>query len=258
MLTLNAVAADGTNLPQRGFFRDATGQRWNYVLLNLRPANTLTAPGQLAQTWLLAQEQPQLGEVWSVLGSQLLLAGGLAMGIALILAYILARSVARPVDRLARAADEIARGNYDHQVPVAGTPELARLAERFNTMAAEVRQARQMQRDFLANVSHDLKTPLTTIQGWTQAILDGAVQGPDGAQSAARIINAEARRMSRMVADLLDLAKLESGQAPMECISVDPAGLLRQAAELDAIPGRRSPGGPARGDGRAALRAGRP
>ncbi len=225
----------------QGMFLDAGNGRWNYIIMT--PPRQAAAPektpvpgsdadtvAQGAVTWVLAQRPPQLGEVWSGVGRQLLLAGALALLVALVLGAVLARSVALPVDRLSRAADEIARGNYAYQVPVAGTSELAHLAERFNAMAADVRNAHQMQRDFLTNVSHDLKTPLTTIQGFSQAILDGAVQGPQGAEGAARIINTESRRMARMVSDLLDLARLESGQTPLERTPLDPAGLLHQAA----------------------------
>jgi signal transduction histidine kinase len=224
---------------EQGTFLDAGHGRWNYVIMTPpRPAVTPDNPPPAggdnpppgALTWVLAQRPPLLSEVWSGLGRQLLLAGGLAVLVALALAALLARSVALPVDRLSRASDEIARGNYTVQVPVGGSSELAHLAERFNAMTAEVRHAHQMQRDFLANVSHDLKTPLTAIQGFSQAILDGAVQGPEGATGAARIINTEARRMARMVSDLLDLARLESGQTPLERTLLDPSGLLHQAA----------------------------
>jgi signal transduction histidine kinase len=228
---------------EQGMFLDAANRRWNYIIMtpprqppsplpdNPPPGTDGTenpAPGPL--TWVLAQRPPQIPDVWGALGRQLLLAGALALLVAVALGALLARSVALPVDRLSRAADEIARGNYAYQVQVNGSSELARLAERFNAMAAEVRTAHQMQRDFLANVSHDLKTPLTAIQGFSQAILDGAVQGQDGTTGAARIINTEARRMARMVSDLLDLARLESGQTALERTPVDPAGLLHQAA----------------------------
>jgi signal transduction histidine kinase len=232
-------AAAGT-APEQGTFLDPGNGRWNYIIMAPPrqappdpPPPGSTDAETLAQTpltWVLAQRPPQLGEVWSGVGRQLLLAGALALLVALVLAALLARSVAQPVDRLSRAADEIARGNYAYQVPVDGTSELAHLAERFNAMAAEVRAAHQMERDFLANVSHDLKTPLTTIQGFSQAILDRAVQGPEGTESAARLINTEARRMTRMVSDLLDLARLESGQTPLERTPIDPSGLLHQAA----------------------------
>jgi signal transduction histidine kinase len=228
---------------EQGMFLDGANRRWNYIIMT-PPRSPQPAPrdnpppvsggtdnlAPTALTWVLAQRPPQLPDVWGALGRQLLLAGALALLVAVALGALLARSVALPVDRLSRAADEIARGNYTYQVRVDGSSELAHLAERFNAMAAEVRTAHQMQRDFLANVSHDLKTPLTAIQGFSQAILDGAVQGPDGATSAARIINTEARRMARMVSDLLDLARLESGQAALERTPVDPAGLLHQAA----------------------------
>ena len=229
-LTLDHTPPVGKNLAQ-GHFTDRAGDLWYYVLVAPRILQDKDKNGKLSQVdWVLAQRPSPLGELWEDLRGELLLAGGLALLLGVVLALLLARSVTQPIQRLSHATGEIARGNYEYQVPVSGSGELAQLAERFNLMAAEVRQAHQMERDFLANVSHDLKTPLTSIQGFSQAMLDGAVQGPDGQLAAARIINAEARRMSRMVADLLDLAKLESGQTPLDPTPLDPSSLLHQAA----------------------------
>jgi signal transduction histidine kinase len=79
-------------------------------------------------------------------------------------------------------------------------------------MTAQVKATQYAQRDFVANVSHDLKTPLTAISGWSQAMLDGTAVSPQEQQQAATIIYQEAERMQRMVNQLLDLARLESGQ----------------------------------------------
>ena len=97
------------------------------------------------------------------------------------------------------------------------------MAESFNSMSAQVAATRQAQRDFVANVSHDLKTPVTSIQGWSQALLDGTAVSPADQTQAANIIYSEAERMGRMVAQLLDLAKIESGQLQLNRSPVDLA-----------------------------------
>jgi signal transduction histidine kinase len=131
---------------------------------------------------------------------------------AVLLAWLIARSVARPLQAMAGAAEAIAQGEYDHQLSLEGPEEVQRMAASFNSMSAQVSTTRQAQRDFVANVSHDLKTPVTSIQGWSQALLDGTAVSSTDQTQAANIIYSEAERMGRMVAQLLDLAKIESGQ----------------------------------------------
>jgi len=85
-------------------------------------------------------------------------------------------------------------------------------------------------RDLLANVSHELKTPLTSIQGFSQALEEGAISSPEEYQEAGRIINEETQRMRRLVDDLIELSRLESGQAVVEREPVDLANVLRGCA----------------------------
>src|SRR6185436_7076299 len=106
-------------------------------------------------------------------------------------------------------------GNLDQTAPVHGPQEVKTVAIAFNQMAAQVNSTREAQRDFLANVTHDLKTPLTSIQGFSQAIMDGVASNPAAAQRAAQIIHDEAGRLTRMVHELLDLAKIEAGRFSM-------------------------------------------
>lgn len=169
-----------------------------------------------------AQPEPTAGEFFNEYFLRpLLYAGVLAVLLAVLLAIIIARSVARPLGTMAGAAEAIARGDYDQRVPQEGPDEVQRVAGSFNSMAAQVKATQQAQRDFVANVSHDLKTPLTAISGWSQALLDGAADAPEERQRAAETIHVEAERMSRLVNELLDLARLESGQMQMTMQRVD-------------------------------------
>jgi signal transduction histidine kinase len=129
------------------------------------------------------------------------------------------------------ATEEIARGNYDQTLDITSPDEVGRLAASFNTMAREVRASRQAQRDFVANVSHELKTPLTSIQGFSQAILDGTADDEVNRHRAMEIISNEANRMSRLVDELLDLARIESGQIKMLREPVDLAKILESCVE---------------------------
>ncbi|MGH2449219.1 MAG: sensor histidine kinase [Chloroflexota bacterium] len=119
-------------------------------------------------------------------------------------------SLSRPLARIIGATERVAKGDYDARVPEHGAGEIATLGRRFNDMAGRVQESSQILKDFVANVSHDLRTPLTMVSGFSQALLDGAADA-SGVHSAATVINEEAARMERLVDDLLQLTRLESG-----------------------------------------------
>jgi signal transduction histidine kinase len=174
-----------------------------------------------------AQPEPQPGQFFGEFFVRpLVIAGLMAFVLAIILALAITRSVADPLRKMAGAAEAIALGDYDQQLPLQGPDEVRRVATSFNTMAAEVEAARQTQRDFVANVSHDLKTPITSIGGWSQALLDGTASTPAEQRRAAETIHDEARRMSRMVNELLDLTRIETGQLQLGRQLVDVGQVL--------------------------------
>ena len=149
---------------------------------------------------LLRQQRSLLsGYVWGLLIAAA--AGGLLAAVA---AFLLARRIARPVDRVSAAARSLTRGTHPEPVPVEGAAEIATLAVAFNDLAAQLRQAQEAERNFLLSVSHELKTPLTAIRGYAEAVEDGAVDP----REAAAIVASEARRLERLVRDLLDLARM--------------------------------------------------
>ena len=156
----------------------------------------------------------------------ILLSGALALLVSVILAFGFAGWVARPLQRAANAAKAVARGDYEQHVPVKGPDEVQTVARSFNLMATQVKATNQAQRDFVGNVSHDLKTPLTSIRGWSQSLLDGTAVTEAEQQRAAGIIYNEAERMQRLVDQLLDLARIESGQLELVQDLVDLQQLL--------------------------------
>ena len=156
----------------------------------------------------------------------ILVGGVLALIVSVALAFGIAGWVARPLQRAASAAKAVARGDYEQRVPVTGPDEVQTVARSFNMMATQVKATNQAQRDFVGNVSHDLKTPLTSIRGWSQSLLDGTAVTEAEQQRAAGIIHNEAERMQRMVDQLLDLARIESGQLELVQAPVDLHQLL--------------------------------
>ncbi len=166
------------------------------------------------------------------LAPRLLVAGGAALLLALALVLLLSRSVTRPLTQLAGAAEDIAAGNYSRRVGIRGPDEIGLLGASFDRMAEAVEKARRVQRDFLANVSHELKTPLTSLIGFSQALIDGSLKTDGEQRRAAEIVHEESERVLRMAQELLDLARVEAGTISLHITAVDLAGQLEQELEI--------------------------
>jgi len=163
---------------------------------------------------------------------RLFLAGGVALLLAVTLALLASRAMARPLSELASAAEDVAAGNYSRRVRLDGRDEIGVVGSAFNRMAEAVERARAQQRDFLANVSHELKTPLTSLIGFSQALVDGSLRTEAEKRRAAVVLHEEARRVLRMAQELLDLARVESGQISLHVQAVDLGALLHQELEI--------------------------
>ena len=166
------------------------------------------------------------------LASRLLEAGGAALVVAILLILVVNRSLTRPLTQLAAAAEDIAAGNYSRRVDIKGQDELGMLGSAFNRMAEAVERARKIQRDFLANVSHELKTPLTSLIGFSQALVDGSLLTDTDRTRAATIVHEESERVLRMAQELLDLARVEAGTISLHITAVDLGGQLQQELEM--------------------------
>ena len=210
-----------------GLYTHENGSRW---LIYSRAIDNRGFTGVSALLVYAAPEPTRLA-LFRELGLGLLLfwSGGATFVLAALLAFAVSTWVARPLQQMAGAAEAIAQGDYEQSLSLIGPEEVQRVAHSFNTMSQQVATTRQAQRDFVANVSHDLKTPLTSIQGWSQALLDGTAVSPATQTQAATVIHTEAARMSRMVGQLLDLARIESGQLVLHKAPVD---LLQLLADL--------------------------
>jgi signal transduction histidine kinase len=214
--------------PILGSFQDAEKTQWLFVGL------AFSRNGQERNAIVVADVLPPrslpvvLQEFGSNLLRPMLQAGLVGLFVALLLAVVISRTIAYPLQALTEAAGKVAEGNYAWRVKAGGTPEVRAVADAFNQMSAQVHAAQQAQQDFMANVSHDLKTPLTSIQGYSQAIMDGAAKDPAG---AAQIINEEAARLNRMVNQLTDLARLQSGQFSMSIVPLDMSKLASAIGE---------------------------
>jgi two-component system sensor histidine kinase BaeS len=155
-------------------------------------------------------------------GLYFLLSGGAALIIAFLVAGTLSRRITHPLDTVREAADRIARGDFQARVPMptkAGSYEEVRsLSSSINEMAGNLERLRGQERQFLMSVSHDLRTPLTSIRGFAEALADGTT---DDTVHAAGVIASEARRLERLVRDLLDLARLDAHRFGFDVRPID-------------------------------------
>jgi signal transduction histidine kinase len=156
---------------------------------------------------------------------QLLLGGALAAGGALAMARLLSLGLTRPLREMARAAGTMARGDYGTRVSADSRDEVGQLAAAFNRMAGELEQVERLRRDLVANVSHELKTPISALRAHLENLLDG-VERPD--PETLQIMLQQSERLSRLVEQLLDLSRLESGDVPMELSPVRLRPLVDQ------------------------------
>jgi signal transduction histidine kinase len=150
-----------------------------------------------------------LNQHWLALIERLLIAFAGGLLVAGAFGWYLSRRITTPVLELSRAADEIAGGQYDVDVPeVPGGGEIDQLAGRFREVASRLSEAEQLERNFLMTVSHELRTPLTAIRGHVGALREGVVTDEETRAESLAVIAAEAARLERLVGDVLDLAKL--------------------------------------------------
>ena len=225
-------AGVGATNSLEGTLSASDGTRLNYLAARLSPS---AAERFNAEYLLLALPVENRQAVLGDLTARLFLAGGLAFGVAIIVGLFLSRSIYRPLQATTAAARSVARGRFDHKVEVSGTREAEELAESFNQMTEEVQRQQAALRDFLANVSHDLQTPLTSINGFSQALMDGTVDATDSRQNAYRIIEEESRRLLRLVEGLLDLSRMEAGQVQVQLRPVSIPELLHHTQDLFAL-----------------------
>jgi signal transduction histidine kinase len=157
----------------------------------------------------------------------LLLASGIAVLLAAAIAALLSRHLTGPLRRLAAAASELAAGRRPEPVRRGGAEELDDMAHSFNEMSEQLSIARDAERAVLLSVSHDLRTPLTSIRGYAEGIEDGTVEP----RKAAAVVGREAERLERLVGDLLALARLQQGVMEVRREHIDLAAVAREAEE---------------------------
>jgi two-component system sensor histidine kinase BaeS len=239
-LTRLSRADIGTELSDRRvttfeFEPPGADQRFLAAAYPMRPGG-----GAVFSHLIVAKPKDELRSAWVTLLSRLAMAFLVALVVVGGLALYLSRRITGPVLALSEAADEVARGNYDVDVPrVPGGGEIGHLADRFREMTSRLAEAEELERNFLMSVSHELRTPLTAIRGHVAALREGVVTDPELVSESLGVVAEEADRLGRLVNDVLDLAKLDAHRFTVLTEEVDMARVLERAYATFADEARR-------------------
>ena len=170
------------------------------------------AAGHLQGLVLVSASASNISGVWRDLSAILLVTALAVILIAAIISSVTSMRQSQPIKEIAAAARQFGLGQLDVRVDVGSRrDEVGELAEAFNAMADSLSKSEQRRSEFIANVSHELKTPMTTIAGFADGILDGTIP-PDQERHYLEIISSETRRLSRLVRSMLDLSRLQSDE----------------------------------------------
>jgi two-component system sensor histidine kinase BaeS len=206
-------------------------------------AVSLTAPGLFEQHMvgmMGASSGSMMGGSSGAMDASLTAAFRDAMSQALVLATLAALltavaaslfvtgRVVDPVRRLAAASRRLADGHYAERVPAGGDDELGDLASTFNDMASALEATEHRRRELIGDVAHELRTPIATLEGYLEGLLDGVVE-PEPATWAK--LHGEAGRLRRLVDDLQELSRAEARQIPLAVEQADPAEIVRAALD---------------------------
>jgi signal transduction histidine kinase len=204
-------------------FTDAEREDWFYQISQINDDYYLLVAAHRPDVAIQSLFQDELVK-------PLLRTGLFALIGAFVLSWLMAEWITRPLRKISESAKNIAVGKYE-KVPIEGPMEVQQLALAMNDMSQKVEKSLQSQRDFVANVSHEFKTPLTSIQGFSQAIYDGTVHNKKDIRHASDVILNETNRLNVLVNDLLTLAKLDAGTMSMTKENVELNRLMQGSIE---------------------------
>ncbi len=148
-----------------------------------------------------------------------------AFVVAFIAVYIVTYSITKPLRQMSMITKEYATGDFSKRIEIKGNNELAELGNAMNSMAQSLSALEYSRRSFVANVSHELKTPMTTIGGFIDGILDGTISAEDE-EKYLKIVSNEVKRLARLVSSMLNLSKIEAGELSLNLKKVDISALI--------------------------------
>ena len=198
-----------------------------------QPPPDVPSGGMLVPAYRIAMavSEGTIARAWLDLLPWLALAAVIALPFAIGSAIVIARNITRPLSKLTVAADQMAQGTFDIDVATDRHDEVGQLSRAFSAMATNVGETHMQMRALVANVSHDMRTPLTSILGFAQALRGGVIKGEAESKHAGDVIYDEVAKLSERLNDLLLLSEIEAGQALLQREDVDLSGLVASAIE---------------------------
>lgn len=179
---------------------------------------------------ILSTDLERVGQAADVISAQMPIIAAVLLIVSIAGAYVFSRWFTKPISAISRAAREMARGNYKVRVTPQADDELGALAGDFNTMAREVGRTSELQRDLIANVSHDLRTPLTLIKGYAETVRDLTGDNKEKRDEQLSVIVDETDRLSGLVNSVMELSKYSSGTEKLNPVQFDLAQLCDEVA----------------------------
>ncbi len=228
-----AILSDGERLPDALMEQlQITDGYSGLVPLRENEGNALVASqpvlhnGEVQGFVLIYSFNLHWGSMLSELTKTIVMSALLVLLAAMIAAFFITDRTVGPLHEMSAAAKRFAAGRFDVRVRVRGRDEVAELARAFNSMAESLEGLENMRNTFMANVSHDLRSPMTTIAGFIDSIRDGVIP-PEETDHYLEIISIEVHRLSRLVASLLDLSRIQAGDRKFRMKPFDMCELAR-------------------------------
>lgn len=180
----------------------------------------LTLGGQPGGYVFAALDAQNLTEYIANLFSTFILSAGLMLMVSSVLSILLTARMATPLRRISEAAKKFGSGDFSARVPVEGDDELAQLAVTFNNMASNLEKIDSSRHSFMGNIAHELRTPMTTIKGFVDGMLDGTIPS-ENRDHYLGIVSQEVGRLTRLIKNMLDITKLEAGEYKVNAVNYD-------------------------------------
>lgn len=210
----------GDNIVSTDMFRDENGERI------LTVGSALKYNGEIFGGVVFNQRVPEIKKVYRHILERSVVFIFVAMLFASVLFYFISKKITTPIEKISAAVNEFSKGNLETRVEYSSDNELGELAENINRMASSLQNLEKLRRGFISDVSHELRTPMTTISGFVEGILDGTIP-EENRNEYLKVVLSESKRLSRLVTNLLQISRMESGENTPNKIVFDINELMR-------------------------------
>lgn len=217
------ILSSGSQYTRSEYYDNATQTR----MIALAAPVVSSATNDVICIIYLKSDMKKIDESYARIMSKLWLPVLSSVIIGIVLVSFLTFRVTMPLKEISTASREIAKGNFDNTIDIRSNDEIGDLAKSYNIMAKELAKSEKMKREFIANVTHELRSPITSINGFVQGMLDGTIAQEEYSHYL-NIVSAETRRLNKLIQEMLDLSRIESGMFPLNNVPFDLNELIRR------------------------------